>query len=191
VIGFREITIDDAELILDWRTSSRVTRFMSSDLEYNLENQKKWIRTIGRREEYYPWIITLFERPIGLLYVENLSIQKKETHWGFYIGEEEALGFGGFIPSYFYNFAFDVLGIQTIKAEVFYNNLSVIELHLKQGYEFVPEYDRVIIKNDKSILLIAMRLNKEVFKSSKLSKLKAKLPILQWTACPIELKKSG
>ena len=185
VINFREITMDDAKLILDWRTSSRITRFMGSDLEYNLENQRKWISKIGYRDDYYPWIITMSERPIGLLYVENLSIQKKETHWGFYIGEEDALGFGGFVPSYFYNFAFDMLEVDTINAEVFYNNLSVIELHLKQGYKFVPERDRVINKSDKSILLVAMSLNKEVFKSSKLSKLKADLPILQWSACPI------
>ena len=190
MIGFREITTDDAKLILDWRTSSRITRFMSSDLEYNLEDQKKWISSIGFREDYYPWIITLSERPIGLLYVENLNIKRKETYWGFYIGDEEALGFGGLIPPFFYNFAFDVLGVNMVKAEVFYNNLSVIKLHLKQGCEFLPEDDRVITKSGESILIVAMSLNKEVFKSSKFSKLKADLPILHWRAYPKGLEKN-
>jgi len=38
---FREINPADAKLILDWRTSKRVTEFMNTDVQYDLEAQSK------------------------------------------------------------------------------------------------------------------------------------------------------
>ena len=40
MINFREIRIEDAKTILDWRTSDRVTKFMNSDMSYDIDAQK-------------------------------------------------------------------------------------------------------------------------------------------------------
>ena len=42
MIRFREIEKEDAKKILDWRTSERVTKFMNSDMKYDLDGQTKW-----------------------------------------------------------------------------------------------------------------------------------------------------
>lgn len=90
------------------------------------------------------------------------------------------------IPPYFYNFAFDKLGVDSVLAEVFYNNTSVIDLHLKQGYVFDPSRDHVIEKNGRFILMVCMCLSRNEFKASKLSRLKQDLPIFHWSASPFE-----
>lgn len=184
MIRFREVVIDDAQKILDWRTSRRVTRFMKSDLEYNLESQKKWLAGVFSKVDYYPWVIQFGGKDIGLLYLEDFNFEKKETSWGFYIGEEDALGVGGMVPPCFYNFAFGVLGVDRILADVFYDNTSVIDLHLKQGCQFDPERDHVIQKNGEDILLVGMVLKRETFKASKFSRLEQELPISKWQARP-------
>lgn len=184
VISFREILVDDAKKILDWRTSERVTGFMNSDINYDLDAQVRWIEESFNKPSYYHWIVQYGGKDVGLLNFVDWNREDKTTSWGFYIGEDSALGIGGLVPPYFYNFAFDTLGVKTIFAEVFYNNTAVINLHLNQGYRFDVERDHVIEKNGRTILKVCMSLDKEVFKASKLSGLKQSIPILGWKACP-------
>ena len=187
VITFREIEIDDAKIILNWRKSERVTKFLKSDIDYDVEAQKRWLEESFNKPSYYHWIIQYGGKDIGLLNFVDWNRENHTTSWGFYIGEESAFGVGGLVPPYFYNFAFDKLCVDKIFAKVFYNNTSVIDLHLKQGYVFDPSRDHVIKKNDKFILMVCMCLNKDDFKASKLSRLKQDLPTLKWSASPYEI----
>ena len=186
MISFREIVINDAKKILDWRTSERVTTFMNSDMNYDVEAQVRWLERSFNKPSYYHWIIQYEGNDVGLLNFIDWNRKNKTTNWGFYIGEDCARGVGGLVPPYFYNFAFDILGVDKIFAEVFYNNTDVIDLHLKQGYKFNVERDHVIEKKGKSILMVCMSLDKKVFKASKLSGLKQNLPIQKWKASPDE-----
>jgi RimJ/RimL family protein N-acetyltransferase len=181
MIKFREVEVSDAKQILDWRTKTRITEYLNSDVSYDLEAQKKWIGDSFSKSNYYHWIIQHGDKDIGLLNFVDWDNDRRKTSWGFYIGDDDSLGIGGFVPPYFYNFAFDVLGVETIEAEVFYNNLDVIQLHLAQGYQFEPHRDHVIQKNKKDILIVCMTLDKTAFKASKLSRLRTDLPIDKWT----------
>ena len=186
MISFRELKITDAQMLLDWRTSPRVTKFMNSDIDYDLKAQVSWIEDCFEKPSYYHWIIQYYGQDVGLLNFVNWDRVQRTTSWGFYIGEEEALTIGGMVPSYFYNFAFDILNVDKVFSEVFYNNTSVIDLHLKQGYVFDVERDHVIEKNGKTILIVCMSLEKNIFKASKFAKLKQSLPIVEWRGCPHE-----
>ena len=42
MISFRKISKDDLPLILGWRTDPEVIRYMSTDIEFNLEKQTNW-----------------------------------------------------------------------------------------------------------------------------------------------------
>ena len=46
MINFRKITEDDLTLILRWRTDPEVTRYMSTDIEFDLEKQTNWFKQI-------------------------------------------------------------------------------------------------------------------------------------------------
>ena len=186
MISFREIVIEDAKTILNWRTSERITKFMNSDMNYDVDAQKSWLEGSFNKLDYYHWIIQYGGNDVGLLNFVDWNKENRTTSWGFYIGEESALGVGGLVPPYFYNFAFDKLGVDKVLAEVFYNNTSVIDLHLKQGYIFDPSRDHVIEKKGRSILMVCMYLEKSQFKASKLSRLKQGLPIFNWRASPFE-----
>ena len=186
MISFREIEIEDAKTILDWRTSKRVTKFMNFDMNYDIDAQKRWLKNSFNKSTYYHWIIQYGCKDVGLLNFVDWNKEERTTSWGFYIGDESALGVGGLVPSYFYNFAFDKLGVDRVLAEVVYNNTGVIDLHLKQGYVFDPKRDHVIEKNGHSILMVCMSLCKHDFKASKLSRLKQELPISNWSESPFE-----
>ena len=109
MISFRETELDDAKLILDWRTSERVTKYMKSDIPYDIESQKKWLSSSFNKSNYYHWIIQHDGKDVGFLNFFDWDQEQKDISWGFYIGDETSLGIGGRVPPYFYNFAFDYL----------------------------------------------------------------------------------
>jgi len=184
MIKFREVQVSDAKMILDWRTSDRITKFLNSDMKYDLNAQSEWLEGSLKKSSYYHWIIQYGGKDVGLLNFVDWNPEKKSTSWGFYIGEEDALGIGGIVPPNFYNFAFNYLGVERILAQVFYNNTGVIDLHLRQGYNFDTHRDHVIQKNGQEILMVCMTLEKKVFQDSKFSGLKQELPISCWKANP-------
>jgi UDP-4-amino-4,6-dideoxy-N-acetyl-beta-L-altrosamine N-acetyltransferase len=177
VIKFKKLNIEDAKLVLDWRTSQRVTSFMNSDLEYNLLNQIKWINDIQESKENYYWIIEINNTKVGLISLTNLDFVQKNAYWGYYIGDENFLGFGSLVPPYFYNFVFNELNLEVLHADVFYDNTIVIKMHLKFGYNFNPLKDKVIFKNNKPILLVAMNLFKSNWNSNRYKKFKSNLTL--------------
>ena len=180
MITFREFEDADARLVLDWRTKERVTKFMVSDIPYDLEAQKRWIAHSFSRPNYYHWIIQHNGRDVGVLNFSSENSAPKEAVMGFYIGEDDALGVGSFIPLYFYGFAFRVLGFDCVNVEVFYNNLNTIQLHLAQGQSFNPAGDHVVDKNGTPILVVCMSLEKESFIGSPLDRGRVVLPTQKW-----------
>jgi len=183
-ISFREVKLDDAQMILRWRTCPRVTRFMNTDIEYDIEAQKRWLSNCYTKRHYYHWIIESDNNPIGLINILNYDLLEKNLGWGFYVGEENYKGIGGFVPPFLYNFCFKSLGVKQICAEVFFNNVSMVKLCLMHGYFFTPAGDRVITKNGKDILLISMKLEKDDFLKSKFYRFSADFPTERWTGRP-------
>ena len=74
MINFRKITEDDLTLILRWRTDPEVTRYMSTDIEFDLEKQTNWYnQVVCTRSPAEHWIISHNERPVGILYLEKYN----------------------------------------------------------------------------------------------------------------------
>jgi RimJ/RimL family protein N-acetyltransferase len=177
---FREIEKTDAQMILSWRTSNRVSKYMNTPVNHGVEDQEQWIISSRTRSDFYHWLIVFQEKPIGYISLNEFDREAKTTSWGFYIGEEEEAGLGGLVSPYFYNFCFDALGVKKVNAEILYFNTRVIELHLLHGYEFTPERDRLLTKKGKDILQVAMSLDKARFKKSKFARFQSEFPISYW-----------
>lgn len=180
MFSFREIEINDAKLILDWRTKSRITKYMTSDVSYNLEAQIKWLESSLKKSNSYHWIIKYNNEDIGLISLLDYKPDIKETSWGYYIGEDNALGYGGMVPPFLYNYVFDELGIEKIKAWVFFDNLKIIQMHLMHGYEFEPAEDHTVMKDGKCKLILCLVLNKDKFRISKYQRFKSEFPVTKW-----------
>lgn len=179
-LSFREVLISDAQLILDWRTKERVTSFMDTDVVYDIKSQQKWIETCYEKSHYYHWIIQIDGTPIGLINICDYDRKKHITSWGFYLGDDESLGLGGFIPPYLYNFVFNNLDVEKISIHVFANNKNVIDLHKMHGYTLCPELNSSIQKNGQEIILVAMELNKLSWSKSKFIRFHFDFPTTLW-----------
>jgi len=61
------------KLILDWRTKPEITQYMASDIEYDMENQKRWFNKIDKEKNSIYWIIKFKSIPIGLNALTNID----------------------------------------------------------------------------------------------------------------------
>ena len=177
---FREIETSDAEMILNWRTSPEIAKYMKTEVDHGILEQEQWIISCRERPDFYHWLIVHQEKPIGYISISEYNPVVKTASWGFYIGEGEHAGLGGLVPPFFYHFCFSELGIERIDAEMLYFNTSVIDLHQLHGYEFTPERDRILKRQGKGILLVAMSLSKFQFEEGKFNRFSADFPITQW-----------
>jgi len=189
-ISFREVMLEDAELILQWRTKGRITRFMQTDIAHDLDAQKQWISRCYDKENYYHWILQFDDEPAGLINIADYRRSKNVTSWGVYIGSDDWVGYGGFVPPYFHRWAFQSLGVNEIKVECFYNNLSVIRLALLHGYNFNPSEDRVLRKHGSEVLLVATSLTRNNWELHRRGNSSAAFPVSRWNCAPEHLRAS-
>ncbi|HVJ52108.1 MAG TPA: GNAT family protein [Aliidongia sp.] len=75
---FRRPTLADAEMLLDWRTRPEITRFMLTDIENDIEQQRRWLATCETRRDYEHFIVLRAELPIG--YVSYAQIDRVSRH---------------------------------------------------------------------------------------------------------------
>lgn len=144
------IPIEEAHLqqILDWRTSEQVTKFMYTDIEYNLEQQYKWLERIKADQMGQYFIMEYRDEYIGFISLTNIHWTYKRATWNFYIGNMKYAMLAGFLGAYMYNYAFNELGLEKLNGEVMDINEGVRKLHIKQGAREVGVLERHIVKND-------------------------------------------
>ncbi len=145
------VTVEEKhlKLILKWRTSEFVTRYMYTDIENNMEEQKKWFQSIQNDSNSCYWILVYKNQPIGLVSLTNINLRDKRAYWNFYIGEQEYSMLGGFIGPYMYNYAFENLGMNKLMGEVMEENGGIRKIHLKQGAREVGYLTEHIYKYGK------------------------------------------
>jgi len=161
MIEFVRLSEEHLKQVLAWRTKESVTRYMFTDLESNLDNQRKWYNTISQSHSDRYWIIKIKEKPVGVISLNQINYINNTTSWGFYIGEDDYRIYGGLVPPHLYNHVFYKLKLQKITAEVMEGNDNVMKLHKLHGYRDVAVYERRIYKYGQYHDIYVMELLKE------------------------------
>lgn len=174
-IKFRNLKITDSKLILTWRRKKRISKNQYTNISNSLVSQKKWLINSFNNKNFYHWLILFKNKPIGYICIKDLDLKKKETDWGYYIGSDEHLFLGAFIPPYFYNWVFKELKINIINSYVFLDNKKVIKLHHYHKYLIEKKFN--VIKNNKEIKCIKMTLKKKNWEFKKYLNFIAKFPL--------------
>lgn len=147
-LDYRRPTAEDARLLLDWRTAPHITRYMLTDVPYDIARQKAWIERANARDDYQHAIIRIAGRDVGYA-----SITVTEPRWrigeiGVYIGDAAAppaLTVYNFVATL--NHAFFTMGLhklvnhvvawndRTVRAQAFngYRHVGVLRDHALKG----------------------------------------------------------
>jgi len=164
------------KMVLKWRTKPEVTQFMATDIDDDLEKQKRWFKLESQKNSSKWWIINFKNKPIGVIALVDINLHHKFATWDYYIGEEKYRGrLGAFIPLYFYNYVFDNLKLNKIIATVMDGNINLLKLHELHGYRKIGVYQKHIFKQNKFHDLFILELLKEKWEKEqiKFHKIKA------------------
>lgn len=148
-MNWLQIKEEHLEQILTWRTSEFVTEFMYTDIEYNLDNQRRWWQQIINDEHGLYWVMEQKGQLLGFVSITNIDWHHLRGEWNYYIGEPKYGMLGGFIGAYVYNYAFDVLHLEKVQGAVMASNKSVRKIHQKLGDREVGFYENHILKNEQ------------------------------------------
>ena len=58
MLEFLKVKEDHLEMILKWRVTPEVTRYMFTDMEYDLKKQKEWFERVSKDNDYKQWLIS-------------------------------------------------------------------------------------------------------------------------------------
>lgn len=137
-LSYRRPTLDDAKLILDWRTAPHVTQYMLTDVPYDLDRQRRWIELSNGRSDYQHAVIQIEGRDVGYASIVVTDKRSGIGELGVYIGDETApreLTVYNFVGTL--NHAFFTMGLHKIVNHVIDWNARTIRLQQFNGYRHV------------------------------------------------------
>ena len=167
MIRFNRLRKEDLEVVLKWRTTKDVTRYMFGDVDYNMKKQKQWFDKISTDSAYRYWMIYYEDIPVGLINLAAVDKINLRCNAGYYIGDMRYRQLGAMIPPYLYNYVFRKMKFKKIYGEVMAENKKVLEMHKIHGFRFVGTYKDHIFKYGKFHDVVLIELLSEVWLKQK------------------------
>lgn len=158
----------DMPLVLQWRSSEFVSRFMISDVSHDLATQEHWFNIVSTRSDCHYWIVDSIQgHSIGVINLTNINEVTETAEWAFYVGDMNFANLGGMIPPYLYNHVFANTPINNLIAEVVAENNVVLKLHALHGYVEDIAKQTTFTKDGQTRILKSLRLDKAIWQSKK------------------------
>ena len=146
---FRDLAEADAELVLRWRNSERVARFMYDNRPIQEAGHRAWLSRVIADESCRYWIVEHGGRDVGLVNIVDIDRRNGRCSWGFYLGEEDVpVSVPIAVERRIMRITFVDLGLLKLECEVLDFNARVIKLHEKLGFVREGHFREFIRRED-------------------------------------------
>lgn len=129
----RAINDADLDMLLAWRNSPQVRRFMYSPHMIQNDEHRRWYETIRDDNTRHPMIFMLDSKPAGFVNIGPVH-SGGIADWGFYTDPEAEKGTGHKMGTHAIKHAFNVLGLHKICGEAVAYNTASQRFHLRLGF---------------------------------------------------------
>ncbi len=148
--SFRRPTIDDAEMILGWRTAPEITRYMFTDIAYDIERQRAWLKSCETRTDYEHFVIEFDGQPLGMLTYAAIDRVSRHCVPGIYMNlPPERRAIAGLANSYIGDYAFRRLEMNKILYYIMAGNEKFIRASRRMGVREVGVLRDHVWKNER------------------------------------------
>lgn len=131
----REINLNDAKMVLDWRNQDFVRNNMYNNNIIDYETHIKWFNKILNSETCKYFIYENKNIPMGVIGFTDIDKNAKKASWAFYLGNQRFRGAGSEMEQLALDYAFNQLGLYKLSCEVLEFNYPVVEFHRKFGFD--------------------------------------------------------
>ena len=134
-LSYRMIRSEDAQLLLDWRTSPTVAPYMLTEIEQNLEKQIEWISSCKKRTDFEHRVIRIENKDVGYCAIKVTNPILKIGELGVYIGDPStprALSIYNSLGNA--NHAFYTMGLKKLVNQILDHNDRTLRIQAFFGY---------------------------------------------------------
>ena len=137
------------DLVLKWRNSDRVRKYMFNDNIIAYKEHIQWYNRIKSGDTEQNLIFFLNTHPMGLVSIKEIDHQHRHCVWGFYIGEDDAPKGSGLALGYLgLKYCVNELKLNKVSGEVLAGNVASKKLHEKLGFVQEGFLRKHILKGD-------------------------------------------
>lgn len=169
-ISLKRVTKNELELLMNWRMSDEVNRYMATSPKLTMEGQYKWFEQLKNDKTKIRWIIWVDDIPIGSMYFDEIDYDKSSCSGpGWFIAEKKYLNLKQIVSLHrnCCDFVFNVLGLNRIYGSVMTENKGVIQLVKLCGFEIEGELKQHLIKDDIPHDMTLVGLTREQWENKK------------------------
>ncbi|AWK90230.1 GNAT family N-acetyltransferase [Azospirillum thermophilum] len=152
-LSFIVPTEEHAQLILDWRTRPDIASQMLTEVPYDVERQKAWLRRCAGRTDYVHRLLCVDGVPVG-----HVSITVTEPAWkiatiGVLTGERAGrMGAAPLNFAYMLNHVFFTMGLRKVVNHILgTNSPRLLKGQPMLGYRPVGVLSRQVVKDGREI----------------------------------------
>ena len=153
LMNFTELTLEEKEMVLIWRNSSEIRKWMYSQEEIELNDHLNFIESLKSRKDKLYFLVKKDKEYIGVIDFTEI-IEEESLHMGIYTNPN-IKGNGKILLNKIIEYSFDNLKVKKIYSEVFSQNNKAYELYEKYNFKDISK--KTI--NNKEV--ICMELNNE------------------------------
>ena len=148
--ALRPLTADDAAMLLRWRNSPEVSRFMYTDHLITPDEHAAWLDgALGRADARY-WVMTCDAVDVGFATLTDIDRRQGTASWALYIGEPNVRGsgMGAFTTYTVLEYAFGQLRLRKLSCEVLGTNTTAFAMYESFGFVREGRFREQILKPD-------------------------------------------
>nr|WP_315100992.1 UDP-4-amino-4,6-dideoxy-N-acetyl-beta-L-altrosamine N-acetyltransferase [uncultured Catonella sp.] len=165
----RKIIEDDLELIMKWRMSPDITKYMRTNPKLTLEGQKKWLEKINISKEVEYWMILVDDMPAGIINLADIDWKNKRATWGWYVGEKHLRSFQLAISleMSLQEYVFEKLKFNELYSDVLSENKGVIRINELCGSRVIKEEIDEVEKEGKKYSVTYLSITCDIWNEIK------------------------
>jgi len=154
--NFVDFSEDERLKVWRWRNHETVRKWMYHPEPFSLKEHLAFIQSlVGRKDKQY-FLVKNQDEYLGVIDFVNIDFCQKSCDFGLYANPERVIsGTGSLLEMMGIHYAFNVLDLDAINVEAFFDNRRSLGLHKKFGFKVTGKR----LLNEKEI--ISMQLNKE------------------------------
>ncbi|MCT7540011.1 UDP-4-amino-4,6-dideoxy-N-acetyl-beta-L-altrosamine N-acetyltransferase [Aliarcobacter cryaerophilus] len=154
LINFTDLSQDEKKMILEWRNRLDIQKWMYTQNDISLEDHLDFIDSLKTIKDKLYFLVKKDNIYIGV--IDFTQIKPNESlHMGIY-ANPDLKGYGKILLETIINFSFEILKVEKIFSEVYFENERAFSLYKIYGFK---KYANKIV-NDKKVICMELRNKK-------------------------------
>ena len=167
MIEFVPLQRKHLELVMSWRSSPEISRYLNTDISNDITKQISWYEKIKNDKNSMYWLIKYKDNLVGLNSLNDIDWVKRFCFGTYYINDPKAKAIIGYVvPHLTLNYIFNHTILNKSIANIFKNNVNVIKLYEHIGYKRVGILEDHVYKNNEYHDIILLEYKKSSWKKN-------------------------